>query len=214
MSKYQGYLIYGLRNPITQEIRYVGRSSSGLKRPGEHLRPHKLKQKSHKSSWIKSLLKKNITPEIVILEEFESSNPLNIAEQKWIVVFKEFGHRLTNPTNGGDGTHGWRHTEEAKRKIGLANKQKDYSQWKEAQAKGVSDFFKIKKNRLKHAKSCGARPFIVMRKGVIIGRWESVRDCARTLSLDSGAVTRVLKGVYKQTKGFTLEYRGGAPSRY
>lgn len=30
------YLIYGLRDPITEEIRYVGRSSSGLTRPKSH----------------------------------------------------------------------------------------------------------------------------------------------------------------------------------
>lgn len=70
MSAYEGYLVYGLRNPKTQEIRYVGRSSSGLKRPTEHLRPHKLRQKSYKSSWVKSLLTKGTTPEVVVLEKF------------------------------------------------------------------------------------------------------------------------------------------------
>lgn len=33
------FLIYGLTDPITDELRYIGRSSSGLNRPRQHLAP-------------------------------------------------------------------------------------------------------------------------------------------------------------------------------
>ena len=208
MSK---YLIYGLKNPKTQEIRYIGRSSSGMKRPYEHLRPHQLTKKTHKSSWIKSLLSKDLTPEVVVLQSFvkhESLNKtLNEAEIYWMAYYKDNGHRLTNHTRGGKGILGYRHSEESKKKIAEANKTQDYSLHKEALSRGVSTYYKKEENRLKQAIACGAKPFFVYKNENIIGEWQSIRKCARDLNLDSGSVTRVLKGEYSHTKGFIMEYK-------
>lgn len=128
MNSYTGYLIYGLEDPISNKIRYVGRSCSGLKRPTEHARPHKLKIKSHTTSWIKSLLNQNQKPKVVVLETFPDPSQLNEAEKKWINIYKN--NDLTNHTDGGGGIAGYRHTEEAKRKIGLACKGEKHHNWK------------------------------------------------------------------------------------
>lgn len=209
MSKYKGFLIYGLKDPLTNEIRYIGRSSSGLKRPTEHFRPHKLKQKSKKSSWIKSCLNKGYSPEIVILEKFNDFKQLNQAEKRWIKYYNDLGHKLTNHTKGGDGINGYRHSKETKRKISEASKK----QWLNDStikckkiSKGVSEYFSKNENRLKAAKLKGAKPFIVFKNNEVIGKWESIRQCSRQLKLDSGSISRVLKGEYKHTRGYSLKY--------
>jgi len=55
--KVSKYIIYGLSHPLTNEIRYIGKSCKGMERPGEHMNPGNLKRKSKKSSWILSLKK-------------------------------------------------------------------------------------------------------------------------------------------------------------
>lgn len=96
------YLIYGLIDPITNELRYIGRSSSGLQRPRCHFTPCILKkEKNHCHNWIKSLINKNLKPEIIIIETFDNSNNLNEAEIYWIAYFKFLGCNLTNLTDGG-----------------------------------------------------------------------------------------------------------------
>ncbi len=100
------YLIYGLVDPKSNELRYVGRSSSGLNRPRMHSRPSSLKaNRDYCHFWVEALLKNGLTPEILVLEQFESSadvnDRLNDAEVFWIAYFRYIGARLTNMTTGG-----------------------------------------------------------------------------------------------------------------
>ena len=97
------YLIYGLADPTTDEIRYVGKSCKGLERPGEHMNPGKLKYKSKKNSWIKNLKMKDLRPKIVVLEECLSADVLDEREIFWIKQHRDSGSRLTNGTDGGTG---------------------------------------------------------------------------------------------------------------
>lgn len=59
-----------------------------------------------------------------VVEEWDGSSDhnqwLNERERFWITHFRRQGHRLTNATDGGMGILGYRHTAEAKAKIGEA----------------------------------------------------------------------------------------------
>lgn len=103
MTKISEYLIYGLTDPTTNTIRYIGKSSSGLKRPTSHTSPYSLKIRSLKTNWILSLIKKNAKPKIIIIEECASESVLNEREVFWIKLCKTGGCRLTNGTDGGNG---------------------------------------------------------------------------------------------------------------
>ncbi len=116
MRKASKYLIYGLRENGSKEIRYVGKSSSGVRRPRSHWSEFSLKTGYPVHNWTKSLVQTEKVPEILILQEFiglddvslnEKNNKLNEAEISWIKKFQECGHRLLNMTNGGDGLLGW-----------------------------------------------------------------------------------------------------------
>lgn len=94
------YLIYGLSDPETLVMRYVGKSSCGLTRPNAHCSPGSLKRdKSYKANWIRECLVRNKKPVITILEELNSAEDLNTREKYWIAQYST----LTNLTIGGDG---------------------------------------------------------------------------------------------------------------
>lgn len=207
MSLYHGFLIYGLKDPKTGQVRYVGKSSSGMKRPSEHFRAHKLHKKCHKSSWIKSLAVQGLQPEIIVLETLDSKDALSDAEMKWIAHLKAQGHPLTNHTVGGEGVSGWKHSPETKNKIGKASKARQTKTWIAQRVQAFRVSMKSETLRAIYSKAKGMRPFEVYdSSGRFLGVWENVRKCCRDFSLDSGSVSRVLKGEYSHTKGFTMKF--------
>jgi hypothetical protein len=109
------HIIYGLIDPNSKELRYVGYTSYPQKRYLEHI--YKTASKSHKNNWIKSLLLNQQKPEMVILETYLSAEELPIAEIDTIEYYKFIGCNLTNGTIGGDGVHGYKHSNETIEKI-------------------------------------------------------------------------------------------------
>lgn len=101
------HLIYGLVDPREPEhVRYIGRSSSGHKRPRAHGGAAKLAaDPTYKGNWIRSLLAEGIMFDIVVLEVVNGLEKLNEAEQRWITEGFACGWRLTNLTTGGDGSY-------------------------------------------------------------------------------------------------------------
>jgi predicted GIY-YIG superfamily endonuclease len=116
------YVIYGLLDPITSEMRYIGYTSDPRRRLRQHHSKQNLKKKSHKNSWIKSILKKGFDVEIVILEECETRIQASQAEIAQIAYHKSIGTRLTNTTAGGDGHPGHKLSAEARKKISASLK--------------------------------------------------------------------------------------------
>jgi hypothetical protein len=124
MSKNIQFIIYGLVDPITKQIRYIGKSSYGLKRPKEHFKPSNyLTQKNHKAHWIKSLIEQGLKPGIVILKEASTEAELSQLEIDTIREYKEKYGNLTNSTDGGEGSLGWIPTEKTKRNISQGRKR-------------------------------------------------------------------------------------------
>ena len=98
------YIIYGLIDPRTEECRYIGRSSSGPRRPRRHGDQSCLeKDGTYKANWIADMKRCDIEYEILVLEEFSDQEELIDAERKWIKAAKDMGWRLTNLTDGGEG---------------------------------------------------------------------------------------------------------------
>lgn len=108
------YYIYALIDPLTNMVRYIGRTDDIKRRYSEHLREcNWTKKRSHKSHWISRLLKNNSTPIIEILEEtiFDKSG---FWEIHYISLYKSWGFNLINKTSGGDGITNYKATEEEK----------------------------------------------------------------------------------------------------
>lgn len=90
------YYIYTLNDPDTKEVRYVGKTNNISKRYSAHLND---KNKSHKVSWIKSLINNDKLPLITIIASFDCEKECYKAEIQYIKQFTN----LTNLRSGGKG---------------------------------------------------------------------------------------------------------------
>jgi hypothetical protein len=101
------HLIYGLVDPRTMLVRYVGCSSRGLTRPRQHREPGILaKDRTRKANWIRSLHAAGLDYEVAVLA-LSAKESLHDDERWWIAYGRASGWPLTNLTDGGDGTLGW-----------------------------------------------------------------------------------------------------------
>ncbi len=90
--------IYSLSDPITKQVRYIGKANNANVRYYNHLRD---KTKTHKGNWIRSLLKQNLKPELAIVDEVSIAD-WQFWERHYISLYKSWGFKLTNKTEGGD----------------------------------------------------------------------------------------------------------------
>lgn len=116
------FLIYGLVDPTSKLVRYVGKSSSGFIRPSSHRQPNALKGSSTRlSNWVRKLQSCDLTYEVVVLE-YCAQDALSAAEIWWIAYGKALGWPLTNLTSGGEGTKGYVTPDSVKAKLSAAQK--------------------------------------------------------------------------------------------
>lgn len=202
--------IYGLKDPNTLEIRYIGQTSQGFKRPEVHVTKSALKNKTHRSSWIKSILPKK--PIIVVLESC-SKEDLNSLEIKWIKYAKDNNWNLTNHDSGGSGIRGFKHSDETKKKISNASKlmwktnpikmtdEAKYKCGSSHRGKTMSDDFKLKAAQVK-----GTSQFKVYNRldNSYIGTFSNISECARVLNIYRRTISYDLRNIRK-SKDFIFE---------
>src|SRR5690348_6073255 len=105
--------IYGLIDPTTSQIRYVGKT---VLDPRRRLSVHcdralKSPEKTHSMAWIASLHKRGIKPEVFTIETVDGDHWIE-AEQFWIAYFRFIGADLCNHTIGGEGQCGYKQPKE------------------------------------------------------------------------------------------------------
>lgn len=129
--------IYGLYDPRTNALRYVGKTVDPKTRYNDHLT--QLKARTRKVNWIKSLRALNLQPTMRTLDIVPESWS-NTVERYYIKFWREkLGNQLTNGTDGGDGgaitnpdarerirqAHlGTKHSDDHKRKISESHKRR------------------------------------------------------------------------------------------
>lgn len=94
--------IYSLSDPLTKEIRYVGKAVDVHQRYKKHL---VRKENTYKFCWVEGLKQKGLKPELEVLEVIYDSNDKDwqASEQWWISYLRFIGCRLTNLNGGGIG---------------------------------------------------------------------------------------------------------------
>jgi len=132
------HIIYGLIDPNTNEIRYIGYTSNQKRRYQQHHNPSFLRSNNYKNNWIKSLLAKGQKAEMIEICEYETAEELPMAEVMWIKNYRILGCNLTNSTDGGDCSplQGKHHTDEIKVQISQTIKNKHQVAWNKG-LKGV-----------------------------------------------------------------------------
>ena len=92
--------IYVLIDPFTNQVRYVGKADNLKNRLYNHVKS--LSKKTKKISWIKSLIKKGVEPEISDID-YVLKSEWEFWEMHYISLYKSWGFKLTNGDNGGVG---------------------------------------------------------------------------------------------------------------
>lgn len=113
--------IYGLFDPRTQELRYVGKTVNLLQRLDQHLHP-KGSDTSHRACWVRSLKKLGLRFSHRVLDEVEGLG--SSEESDLIQLLRHEGVDLVNLTEGGEGAPGFKHRDSSREAMSKARKGK------------------------------------------------------------------------------------------
>lgn len=151
-------MIYGLRDPRTLEVRYIGQTCRGFVRPRVHSWYARKGENSYKARWIRSLQKIGLKPDIVVLEE-TTKEQLDAREIWWIAKYRATG-RLTNLSAGGG--------IENARAAGRAAQAKTTPEQRDARLRGLAKAVAISRQRTTEERRASAL------KTVSAERWRAV----------------------------------------
>lgn len=223
--------IYGLIDPRDKKIKYIGKTINPNKRLYSHLHDHKDHRVSNRRvNWIRSLIKYNLVPEMIILKicplsEFEKY------ETEFIKLYKS--NDLTNSDENGQGN------KNRKRDIieGQAMKLSKKVYRFDLDGNFIDEYVSVRdagrKLNINHShivRCCNGvikhtNKFIfkydrnsnfdkvlipnAVRKEIveidsnlnIIGKWTSLMDCSRETGIDNGNLSRVCNGKLPHIKG-------------
>jgi hypothetical protein len=116
------FFVYTLSDPSNNKVKYVGITNNPNERYRKHLTNKKI---TLKNNWIKSLKSKGLNPLMNLIDSDINRELINEKEKYWIIKHREWDCDLKNMTSGGDGgdtMSGRKLSEEAKKKISIANK--------------------------------------------------------------------------------------------
>ncbi len=99
-------IIYGLFDPRTGALRYVGKAADPEVRLREHLLRARKGGRVHLDCWLRLLLHEETAPQMQVLERVPEDVAWQDRERFWISYYRERGADLLNLTDGGDGLSG------------------------------------------------------------------------------------------------------------
>jgi group I intron endonuclease len=218
--------IYILVDPISNQIRYVGKTTDVKRRIRRHISERFLHD-SYKDRWIRKLIDNNHYPEIETIDIVSNDN-WGYWEQFYISYFIFLGCNLTNGTIGGDeppSTKGRKHTSESKLKMSNTKKGKpipwlnnglertdEHRKNLSKSCKGRESPNKGKKfsieyrNKLSESSTVKLKVNQLDLNGNLIKIWDSISLAQKTLQIRH--ISEVCRGVnnYKTSGGYRWEY--------
>lgn len=193
--------IYSLTDPITFQIRYIGKTKGELEfRLNSHL---KEKAKCHRFYWIQKLLKINQKPIIELIDVVPESE-WQFWEKYWISQIKTWGFNLTNSTDGGDGLDGFKHSKETIEKLRLINTGKKHSEETKTKLKNRK-VSKITRDAI--SKSLSLPIIQLTLNGKFIREWLGSREASRQLNIKIGALSDCLNKKTKTCNDFIWVFK-------
>lgn len=195
--------IYTLKDPESNNIRYVGKTTNPKNRLNAHITRSK-NNKYHSARWVKSLLNKGLKPILEVIEECADDN-WQEREKFWIKFYNEKCD-LTNTLEGGEGgaTFGrlgkpWTKEQHAANKLartGLSINQKDLNGNRQKAIRQFCD--KNKKPILQYDLD-----------GRFIKEWPSAVDAGKVLEISYSDINRSCKKETLTSAGFQWRYKNG-----
>lgn len=179
--------IYELIDPISNEIRYIGRTIN----PKIRLRGHLSKSKkfnTHRDCWIRSLTSVGEKPILNIIDELECSWEYSYKiERLYIKKYLKLGHRLTNTDDKGVGGINKIITKEQRLKISKT----------------------VKKLHMEGKLSCGRKPVdLYDLKANFIKSFVSYTECAKYIGVSDKHIQSHFKRGGKRLRDYIIVHKG------
>lgn len=198
------FLVYGLVDPRTHELRYIGASICGLTRPKRHTLPSVLRrERSHKRNWLLSLIREGLLPRIEVLQFCADVTEVMQIECEMIICAKYQGFSLTNLTDGGMGLTGYTPTSETREKLSRAGRGRKHSvehiQNQSAATRGKK---RSLAQRLHMSRQQGGGPI----SDQFGRRYASQMEAAKQLGIPQSSVSSVLNGRRVRTHGLMFQW--------
>ena len=201
--------IYKLIDPITNNVRYVGKTTNLVRRLNAHINRSK-KNKYHSARWVNSLLEKGLKPEISIIEECNENN-WEEREIYWISYYREH-FDLTNILDGGGhspsyGRLGKPWSDEQRmnnRKARLGMKVKHTDEGNNKRADGIRKYYANNKVPV----------FQYMLNGDFIKKWDSAVDAGTELGIKPSNIIKVCKNERKKSGNFIWSFEKKSIDEY
>lgn len=116
-----GYsIVYGLCDPQTKEIRYIGvTADSPRRRYNSHTSDRRRGVRTHKTNWMRQVFRETGRDALPAFLDVVPNDKRDQVERKLI---SENRARLVNGTDGGEGILGLKHSEETKKKISASKR--------------------------------------------------------------------------------------------
>lgn len=215
--------IYALIEPITLEIKYIGKAKQELnKRLYAHIHESK-SSNTKKNKWIKSLINKNLKPKIEEID-FVPESEWEFWEMYWISQFKAWGFDLKNTDEGGKGQssvfmkkNNPMFKKENREKISKSLKgnkfAKGFKHTEETKAKvsnGVKEYNKINQRTKEHNEKIAQKNRETKKNpvyqfnlsGDFIEKFNSVSEACIKTNSNKVTLYKCLQGKFKQCNGF------------
>jgi len=196
--------IYCLKDPETNDIRYIGKTTNINTRLKAHITRSR-HNKYHSARWVQSVLKKGLKPIIELVEECTEENWAE-RETYWISYYRQY-FDLTNILEGGEGgsTFGrlgkpWseeqrKNNRKARLGVGVSHTEEGNKK----RAEGIRRYYeKNKKPVLQYDLD-----------GKFIKEWESAVDAGKELKISYSDINRVCKNNKYTSAGFMWRYKNG-----
>lgn len=204
--------IYILVDPITNDIKYCGKTNNIKVRLTGHLKEKKYN--IEKSEWIKNIKSLGLKPTIEIIDEVDD-NDWDFWEKYWISQLKTWGFNLFNKTDGGEySVTGFNHTAESKDKISKSQLGRKISkEWRKNISEGRKGI-KFSDNHLKNLSLSHIGQIsnnkksiyqIDINNGEILNKFDSITNAYKYLKLDifnSGLISSACKNKVKSAYGY------------
>lgn len=109
--------IYGLVDPDTQQVRYIGKSTNPKRRLYAHLSPTELSGDCYRTRWLRRLVNEGKRPSLLCVATVPA-DAWEDAERYWIEHYRKLGAPLTNTNPGGEGLpKGFQHDDDTKARM-------------------------------------------------------------------------------------------------
>jgi hypothetical protein len=218
--------IYSLSDPITDEVRYIGKANNIKARYKDHICIRKKGDTSHRRNWIASLKLNGLLPKLEVIDEVKHEE-WEFWERHYISLYKSWGFSLTNHQLGGgqcrdfskctaetklkmrNAQLGRKHSDEAKEKQRIKQIGVRISDEAKERLRIVNKGKKMSPEAIAKTVAAKEKPVIQfdLITGEKIAEYDSARKAMRALGGKGFNLTNHLKGNRRSYMGFRFEYK-------